>query len=84
MQPDRPTCPGRFSHPVDIAVFVATHALQNSAVQAQFQTGFIQHFPLIRVPRDQAVDLDCLRLADTMTTCLGLMEEYKWSRRHHV
>lgn len=65
----------KFSYPVDAAVFIATHALQNGTVQAEFQTGFIQHLPLIGVPSDQTVDLDSLRLTNTMTPCLGLMEE---------
>lgn len=62
----------RFSYPINVALFVATHALQHSTIQAKFETGFVQHFPLIGVPGDQTVDLDGLRLADTMAPCLGL------------
>lgn len=60
-------------YPIDVALLVATHALQDSAIQAQLQTGFVQHLPLIGVPGDQAVDLHSFRLANTMTTCLGLI-----------
>lgn len=73
------------SYPVDIAVFVATHTLQDGPVQAKLQTGFIQHLPLVRIPSDQTVDLDSLRLANTMTPCLSLKEKLiKWSKEHHI
>lgn len=67
------------SYPIHIAVFVATHALQDSTVQAKFQTGFIQHLPLIRVPSNQSVHFHSLRLANTMTPCLSLVQEFKYT-----
>lgn len=73
------------SYPVDIAVFVATHALQDGTIQAKLQTCFIQHLPFVGVPSDQTVDLDSLRLANTMTPCLSLIEEFtKGSKEHHI
>lgn len=58
-----------------VGILSATHALQHSLVEPQLQTGLVKHLPLVAVPGDQAVDLDRLGLADTVTPCLGLVEE---------
>ena len=63
---------GKGSHPVDVALLVAAHALQDSPVQPQLQAGLVQHLPLVGVPGDQAVHLDGFGLADAVTPGLGL------------
>lgn len=55
-----------------VGVLSAAHALQNGLVKAQLQTGLIEHFPLVAVPGDEAVDLDSLGLANPMAASLGL------------
>lgn len=62
------------SHPT-IGVLSSTHALEDGLVEPQLETGLVEHLPLIAVPGDQTVDLDCLGLADTMTPGLGLKED---------
>lgn len=59
------------SHPT-VGVLSPTHALEDSLVEPQFQTGLVEHLPLVAVSGDQTVDLDCLGLTDTMTPSLGL------------
>lgn len=58
-------------HPT-VGILSPTHALEHSLVEPELQTGLVEHLPLVAVPGDQAVDLDGLGLADTMTPSLGL------------
>lgn len=62
------------SHPA-VGVLSSTHALEDGLVEPQLQAGLVKHLPLVAVPGDQAVYLDRLRLADTMTPSLGLEED---------
>lgn len=62
------------SHPA-VGVLSSAHTLQHGLVEPQLQTGLVEHLPLVAVPGDQTVDLDRLRLADTMTSGLGLEED---------
>ena len=62
------------SHPA-VAVLSPAHALQNGLIEPQFQTGLVEHLPLVAVPGDQPVDLHRLGLANTMTPGLGLEED---------
>lgn len=58
-----------------VGVLPAAHALQDGLVQAQLQTGLVEHFPLVAVPGDEAVDLDGLGLANPMAASLGLRDD---------
>ena len=58
-----------------VGVLSAAHALEDGLVEPQLQTGLVEHLPLVAVPGDQAVDLDRLGLADTVTPGLGLEED---------
>lgn len=62
------------SHPT-VGILSPTHALEDSLVEPQLQTGLVKHLPLVAVPGDQTVDLDSLGLADTMTPSLGLEDD---------
>lgn len=62
------------SHPT-VGILSPTHALEDSLVKPQFQTGLVEHLPLVAVSGDQTVDLDRLGLADTMTASLSLEDD---------
>lgn len=46
--------------------------LKDGFVQSQLETGFVKHFPLIRVSGDQPVDFHRFALANPVAACLGL------------
>lgn len=58
-----------------VGILSPAHALEDGLVQAQLQTGLVEHFPLIAVPGNQPVDLDRLGLANAMTASLGLQDD---------
>ena len=59
-------------YPAAQAVVPSTHALQHGFVQAQLETGPVEHLPLVRVARDQPVHLHRLVLTNPMAASLGL------------
>lgn len=75
-----------------VGVLSAAHALQDGLVQAQLQTGLVEHFPLVAVPGDEAVYLDGLGLANPMAASLGLQDDTltgssiapHWQYRMHI
>lgn len=58
-----------------VGVLSPAHALEDGLVQAQLQTGLVEHFPLVAIPGNEPVDLDGLGLADTMAPGLGLEDD---------
>lgn len=58
-----------------VGILPPAHALEDGLVQAQLQTGLVEHLPLVAVPGNQPVDLDRLGLANTMTASLGLEDD---------
>lgn len=68
-------------HPVE-APF-AVDVLKDGFVQPQFQTGLVEHLPLVRVPGDQPVDFHRLALTDPVAASLRLRQEtHKTSPGH--
>lgn len=57
-------------HPIKASFSV--DILENSFVQAQLQTGLVEHFPLVRIPGDQSVDFHRFALTYPVAACLGL------------
>lgn len=68
-----PRFPRKMPHPRDVAL-ASAHGLQHGLVQPQFEAGFIEHLPLVGIPRDEAVDLHRLALPDPVTPRLSLEE----------
>lgn len=58
-----------------VGILPPAHALEDGLVQAQLQTGLVEHLPLVAVPGNQPVDLDRLGLANTVTASLGLEDD---------